>query len=248
MANPFPTPLSEAQAGIWGDMLEDWANVEHSLTDGTHKDLTCLSITIPNTGLHILDTNASHDLIIKPGSDLTADKTLTLTTGDADRTVTLSGNPTLADWFDQSVKSGASPTFVDLSISSPSSIYSLNHDNFAGFVSSEHIDWTNASDSLLTTGYIIGKRDDNNLILDTPSTGQIACLRFRSAGDSKWVIYKDTNDLLNITRSGQTPALKIDETDVLYFGVHTAIGSETVTGYITIKDTAGNARKLAVVS
>ena len=41
-------------------------------------------LTVPNTGLHLLDTNASHDLIIKPGSDLTADKTLTITTGDAD--------------------------------------------------------------------------------------------------------------------------------------------------------------------
>jgi hypothetical protein len=51
-------------------------------------------MTLPNTGLHILDTNASHDLIIKPGSDLTADKTLTITTGDADRTVTLAGDLT----------------------------------------------------------------------------------------------------------------------------------------------------------
>jgi len=41
-------------------------------------------LTVPNTGLHLLDTNASHDLIIKPGSNLTADKTLTVTTGDAD--------------------------------------------------------------------------------------------------------------------------------------------------------------------
>lgn len=41
-------------------------------------------LTVPNTGLHLLDSNASHDLIIKPGSNLTADKTLTLTTGDAD--------------------------------------------------------------------------------------------------------------------------------------------------------------------
>jgi len=52
-------------------------------------------ITIPNTGLHILDTNASHDLIVAPGSDLTADRTLTVTTGDADRTLTISGNTTL---------------------------------------------------------------------------------------------------------------------------------------------------------
>ncbi|MBW2036429.1 MAG: hypothetical protein JRI41_02955, partial [Deltaproteobacteria bacterium] len=42
-------------------------------------------VTLSNTGLHILDTNASHDLIIKPGSNLTADRILTLTTGDTAR-------------------------------------------------------------------------------------------------------------------------------------------------------------------
>jgi len=47
-------------------------------------------LTVPNTGLHLLDTNASHDLIIAPGSNLTADHTLTLTTGDADRTLDIS--------------------------------------------------------------------------------------------------------------------------------------------------------------
>jgi hypothetical protein len=73
-------------------------------------------ITVPNTGLHLLDTNASHDLIIAPGSDLTADHTLTLTTGDADRTVTLSGNPTLSDWFDQSVKTTANPQFATIEL------------------------------------------------------------------------------------------------------------------------------------
>ena len=44
-------------------------------------------LTVPNTGLHLLDTNASHDLIIKPGSNITADRTLTLTTGDTDMIV-----------------------------------------------------------------------------------------------------------------------------------------------------------------
>jgi hypothetical protein len=53
------------------------------------------SITVNNTGLHILDTNATHDLIIAPGSNLTADRTLTITTGDSDRTLTLSANATL---------------------------------------------------------------------------------------------------------------------------------------------------------
>lgn len=68
-------------------------------------------ITLTNEGLHILDTNASHDLVIKPGSDLTADKILNITTGDAARTVTLNGDPTLDDWFDQAVKVASTPTF-----------------------------------------------------------------------------------------------------------------------------------------
>lgn len=79
-------------------------------------------INLPNTGLHILDTNASHDLIIAPGSDITADRILTLTTGDAARTITLNGNPTLNDWFDQSVKSDDSPTFTGTNLGVAGSI------------------------------------------------------------------------------------------------------------------------------
>ena len=74
------------------------------------------ALTFTNSGLHILDTNASHDLIITPGSDITADRILTITTGDAARTITLNGSPTLNDWFDQSVKQAASPTFAGATI------------------------------------------------------------------------------------------------------------------------------------
>lgn len=53
--------------------------------------ITAADITVGNTGLHILDTNASHDLIVKPGSNITADRTLTITTGDANRTLDFNG-------------------------------------------------------------------------------------------------------------------------------------------------------------
>ena len=46
------------------------------------------------------------------GSAITADRALTLTTGDYARTITLSGNPTLADWFDQGVKAASTPSFA----------------------------------------------------------------------------------------------------------------------------------------
>jgi hypothetical protein len=47
--------------------------------------------TFANEGIHILDTNATHDLVLKAGSDLSADRILTITTGDAARTITLGG-------------------------------------------------------------------------------------------------------------------------------------------------------------
>lgn len=53
-------------------------------------------LTFPNDGLRILDTDDSHDLVISTGSGLTADRTLTITTGDADRTLTFSGDATIS--------------------------------------------------------------------------------------------------------------------------------------------------------
>lgn len=64
-----------------------------SAASGANTDIT--SLYLNNTGLKVKDTNATHGLTLKPGSDLTADKTLTLTTGDADRTITLNGDTTL---------------------------------------------------------------------------------------------------------------------------------------------------------
>lgn len=60
---------------------------------GANTDIT--SVYLNNTGLKIKDTNASHGLSIVPGDDLTADRTLTITSGDASRIVTISGNVTL---------------------------------------------------------------------------------------------------------------------------------------------------------
>uniref|UniRef100_A0A6M3KB96 Uncharacterized protein n=1 Tax=viral metagenome TaxID=1070528 RepID=A0A6M3KB96_9ZZZZ len=80
----------------------------------TTDDAQTLSNKTFSDGIHALDTNASHDLVITPGSDLTADRVLTLTTGDAARTVTLSGNPTLNDWFNQNVKTTGTPTFASV--------------------------------------------------------------------------------------------------------------------------------------
>jgi hypothetical protein len=69
-------------------------------------------LTVPNSGLHILDTDASHDLIINAGSNLTADRILSIVTGDAARTLTLSANVSL----NQSVLTTSNPQFATIEL------------------------------------------------------------------------------------------------------------------------------------
>lgn len=64
-----------------------------------------------------LDSDQSHFLRQLAGSDLTVNRDLTWVTGDSDRQATLQGDPTLDDWFDQSVKIASSPTFAGLVLS-----------------------------------------------------------------------------------------------------------------------------------
>ena len=66
------------------------------------------------TKLAIQDISETYYASIVSGDTLTANRALTLILGDAARQITLSGNPTLADWFDQSVKTTASPTFAKM--------------------------------------------------------------------------------------------------------------------------------------
>lgn len=91
--------------------------------DGTHGDNVLYSIDtavipllasanswagantfINSSGIKILDTNASHTLGLIVGSNITADRTLTITPGDASRTLTIGGDITTAAAF---ITSGA---------------------------------------------------------------------------------------------------------------------------------------------
>ena len=57
---------------------------------------------------------------------LTSNRTLSLVTNDASRTLTLQGNPTLDNWFDQSVKTAATPTFGSLKLSDTNASNTIN--------------------------------------------------------------------------------------------------------------------------
>lgn len=87
---------------------------------GANTDIT--SVYLNNTGLKIKDTNASHGLIIAPGSDITADRTLTVTTGDASRTLTLSGDATLSGGTHSGTNTGDQNIFQTISVSGQSDV------------------------------------------------------------------------------------------------------------------------------
>lgn len=102
-ANSFSNPITGTEIDA-EDADETLTDIEAALTASIAKDgQTTATARIPfaagvlinNTGLNIQDSDASHELTLKPGSNLTADRTLTLTTGDADRTLTLTADTSL---------------------------------------------------------------------------------------------------------------------------------------------------------
>lgn len=93
----------------WPTITDNVTVLAKSLFDSIKSYIDELStLTFSNTGLKVRDTDASHALTIAPGSNLTADRTLTIATGDAARTLTISGNAIL----NQDTSSSGTPTFA----------------------------------------------------------------------------------------------------------------------------------------
>lgn len=83
--------------------------------DVSDGDTLSTGLTFPNTGLHILDTNASHDLIIAPGSNITADRTLSVVTGDSDRSLTFTADATIGGTNSGDVTLSGTPDYITIS-------------------------------------------------------------------------------------------------------------------------------------
>ena len=88
----------------------------------------------------------------------------------------------------------------------------------------------------------------------TTNTGQVQLQITHTASAVNYPVITGAATGNAVTASAEGSDANIDfaitpkGTGVLRFGTHSALAAETVTGYITIKDAAGNSRKLAVLS
>jgi len=126
-------------------------------TTATAIGNTASTVQLSNTGLTVLDTDASHALTIKPGSNLTAARILTVTTGDAARTLTLTGDVTLPATLPTSTTDNTLPRFDSTAGSMQTSGITVDDsDNVTGVVALTTTGAVASSSSVKSTGATAG--------------------------------------------------------------------------------------------
>lgn len=89
---------------------------EAGFTYNKTTDTATLAGDVKADRIGMEDTDSSHYLYVEPGSNLTADRVLTVTTGDADRTLTVSGNATIS----QDYSTTGNPQFATIELGAAS--------------------------------------------------------------------------------------------------------------------------------
>jgi len=91
--------------------------VDLGLSDGT-RDVIINSLTANYLygNPYLLDSGTAYYLSFLSDSTtaFAANRTLTYDLDNASRILKITGNPTIADWFDQAVKTTSTPTFTDI--------------------------------------------------------------------------------------------------------------------------------------
>lgn len=94
------------------------------------------------SSIKIADTDSSNYLTIDWNENDTSDRTLYFLVGGANRSITLSGNPTLGDWFDQEVKTTSESSFKTVTFGT---VYANGNSG-----ASKTIDWGNGQKQTIT--------------------------------------------------------------------------------------------------
>jgi hypothetical protein len=115
------------------------------------------------------------------------------------------------DEGDSNVVVSSNPFDVTIALNIPNLEGNLNHDNLTGFVANEHIDWTNATDNILTTGTITGAN------LSGTNTGDQNLFQTISVATQNDVVADSTADTLTLVAGDDIEILTDDTTDTITF-------------------------------
>jgi hypothetical protein len=187
-----------------------------------------------NTSLTLYDTGGDHVLTLKVNENLTGSKTLNIITGDADRTITLSGNPTLADWFDQAVKAASSPTFATVKLSGLSD----------GYVPYHVADATGLADSIMTV-------TSGGLTIGTGVAGTDYTLTFNGETNDGVLTWMEDEDYFQfsdvVKTSGRIEAVSTKTTTyVLTAADENIICNSTTAFTVTLPSATGSGRRYKI--
>lgn len=183
--------------------------------------------TFPNAGLKVKDVGGSYKTTLQIGSTLSADRTLNLATGDADRTITLSGNPTLGNWFDQAVKEASDVVFNTLKLTDMSVAGVVKNDVLGNLSGGNGIA---QSDIVIDADWDVGAYEfrAKKLIGDDSGGYQLLLIHTESIDYAEFTVDSDGN--LTISPSGGkviTPKIVggIGTTSDLYFQTTSGVGA-----------------------
>lgn len=167
------------------------------------------------------DSDSSHYLYIDPGSNLTADHTLTVTTGDADRTLTVSGNATIS----QDYSSTGNPQFATVELGHATDT-TLSRSS-AGVLAVEGVTVSmNSTSATHTAGTIeLGNASDTTLSRSAAGVLAVEGVDVATISGTQTLTNKTVN-LSNNTLSGTTAQFNTALSDGDFA---TLAGSETLT-------------------
>jgi hypothetical protein len=97
-------------------------------------------------------------------------------------------------------------------------------------------------------GRVVQTANNSIGLLSLETSGGTSHLQLYSQSSTETRLFSIQSGVDLVFGTNNTGRLKIESGGTVCFGTHSAIGTETVTGYITMKDAGGTTRKLAVVS